>query len=257
MDTALRSFWLMSRTVLSPAKIPLVIEDFPSVPILEVTVEFVLTREKTALSESTRLLATELTLAASRATLRVTGSVDTAETVTDTPGSRSAKVLLAEVITCSAEVPPHSVIFASCAVLIMAAPGAASTSLAAETSAGAPVCTSKDELAPVVVLENWMRYWLAPDTGSVPAAIFVAVTPAAELLIALTTSSSEFEAGVISMAVPSCPTIVRVPGDGQAAIAAETPIWEVASALTTTCSSPLVAPVPAVATTVGELVLAL
>jgi len=83
----------------------------------------------------------------------------------------------------------------------------------------------------------------------------MALTPAVEPLMADTTSSREFEAGVISSGVPEWPTMVIVDGDGQAAIAAETPICDWASALTTTCSSPALAPVATVtASPVLELV---
>ena len=90
---------------------------------------------------------------------------------------------------------------------------------------------------------------------STPEATFVAVTPAVEPLMAEATSSREFEAGVISSGVPEWPTIVMVEGEGHTAMAAETPTWDWARALTTTWSSPALAPVAtATVRAVDELV---
>jgi len=60
------------------------------------------------------------------------------------------------------------------------------------------------------------------------------------------------DAGVISSGVPEWPTIVMVAGDGHAAIAADTPTSDWASALTTTWSSPALAPVATAAERAGE-----
>lgn len=71
---------------------------------------------------------------------RVTGLAATAETVTDTPGSRFVRVLFVEVTVCAAAVPGQSVTDASDALWMAAEPVTAIKSVAvpAATSLGDP-----------------------------------------------------------------------------------------------------------------------
>jgi hypothetical protein len=174
------------------------------------------------LSASTSPDATACAFVVSRATVMVTGSVEAFDTVTLTPGSRSANAFVALVTVCAAAVPAQSVTEASAARVTTAAPGSASTSVAV-TSAAVPRCRAKPFAAPVAVLVSCSRYSFVPE-ASVPAATFVAVTPAAEPLIAVTVSSSDPDAGVTVVLVPS--GFVKVSGDAvspQDDVAAVTP----------------------------------
>ena len=58
---------------------------------------------------ATRSEASLVMPASSRATVRVTGAAVISLAVMETPGSRSAKVLVADVTVCAAPVPGHSV----------------------------------------------------------------------------------------------------------------------------------------------------
>ena len=64
----------------------------------------------------------KLIAASSRATVTVIGSAEAADTVTETPGSRSVNVLVDEVMACSTSVPFQSDIWASCAAWISVNP---------------------------------------------------------------------------------------------------------------------------------------
>ena len=103
----------MLRTLLSPAKTPAVVMDLPVESVVVLTAVWAAMRTKAELSELTSPPATALICASSRATVIVTGSADTADAVTVTPGSRSANLLVEEVMTCSAEVPFQSETLAS------------------------------------------------------------------------------------------------------------------------------------------------
>ena len=69
-------------------------------------------------------------VATSGVTVRVAGAEVTAVAVTSTPGSRFVKVLDADVMVCCAAVPAQSVADASCATLMVAAPGSDMRSVA-------------------------------------------------------------------------------------------------------------------------------
>ena len=131
-------FWRMSRMLLSPAKTPAEVVDLPLASVVVETAVCAAMSTKALLIESTRPFATALIFVSSRLTAIVTGSVKIAEAVTETPGSRSVKVFVADVMTCSAEVPFQRVTLAFCAVLIMALPDAIRTSFASDLSAAAP-----------------------------------------------------------------------------------------------------------------------
>src|SRR6185312_12475599 len=75
-------------------------------------------KAKRSLRVLTRSEATLDVASSSRAIETVTGSVETLDTVTSTPGRRAEKVFVDDVIVCSAAVPVHSVASASCAVRI-------------------------------------------------------------------------------------------------------------------------------------------
>jgi len=130
----------MSRMVLSPENTPafVVVTPFASVEVeTEVCAAM---RTNALLTESTSPLATALIFLSSRVTAIETGSAETADAVTETPGSRSVKVLVDDVMTCSAVVPANNLMLASCAVLMTALPGAVSTFVAvpAATSEAVP-----------------------------------------------------------------------------------------------------------------------
>src|SRR5690606_17509079 len=92
--------------------------------------------------------------------------------------------LVAEVIDCSAAVPAHSLISASCAAV-----------MSVDATEVPP--TVKAPAAPLVLEVSCSRYCGSPLT-SVPDATLSAVTPASDLLMAVTRSSSEVDAAVIS-----------------------------------------------------------
>jgi len=192
---------------------------------------------------STRDCAAALNLPVSRAIETVTGSAEAPVTVIETPSSRSSKVFVFEVTTCSAAVPFHRVRVASCASRMSAAPGCASTSTPA---AAVPCSTVNDAAAPVSLPVNCRRNWAVPS-GAVPEATLVAVTPVVEALTAVTMSSSESDAAVTSFDVPSAATMVTTGGVDQRVMGAVTPLFACAVLSTTMSMLPPVAPGFAVA----------
>jgi hypothetical protein len=113
----------------------------------------------TAFIASTRPDATAWALVVSCATPTVTDSVVGFVTVTVRPGTRSVKVFVALVTTCSAAVPAQSVTLASFACVTTAAPVSVRTFVAepAVTSAPVPRYTWNAPAAPVFADVSWRR----------------------------------------------------------------------------------------------------
>ena len=128
-----------SRTPRSPVKAPALVFD-PVPPFVTVTADFWRMVVRMLSTPLTSACAADVAFAEFRAIVSVTGAASTADTVTATPGSRSANELVFDVISCAALEPAQRVTAASCAVLTVAAPEAASTSgaVAAVTSAEVP-----------------------------------------------------------------------------------------------------------------------